>query len=349
MLSQKTLPAVSVIVPIYNVEKYLEECVDSILGQTFRNIEIILVDDGSTDSSRQMADDYAAQDERIRVIHKENGGASSARNAGMKIARGEYIYFCDSDDYISLNAIEILYDTAIRNDLDMVLFNGDVFLDKRDVDNDVLMKRAVTGKNYLNRICNYGRRCKPGKKILVEMYINDEYRSSVCLQFIQRTYFFLKHLDFYEGIIHEDHLFTLKALLLADKVMFLPRKIFYRRIRAESTTTNQEGFKNFYGYFIIYCEAIIFLSNHQFEKNIMKEVEKLINRTYKGNAVRIWHKLSNDEKIKFRVQLSMLQKILFDEMLASTQLSRKIRNMLQCFHRYGLIYTCKQILKYFGV
>ena len=144
-------PAVSVIVPIYNVEKYLAECVDSILGQTFQDMEIILVDDGSLDSSGQMADDYAARDKRVKVIHKENGGLSSARNAGMKIARGEYIYFCDSDDYISLDAIEILYETATKNDLDMVLFNGDSFVDKSDAENDALMRKMDWYKDYYDR------------------------------------------------------------------------------------------------------------------------------------------------------------------------------------------------------
>lgn len=146
-----TEPAVSVIVPIYNVEKYLAECVDSILGQTFQDIEVILVDDGSSDRSGQMADDYAAQDTRVKVIHKENGGLSSARNAGMKVARGQYIYYCDSDDYISRDAIEILYDTAIRNDLDMVLFNADSFVGKEDVGKEALMQKIDFYKSYYDR------------------------------------------------------------------------------------------------------------------------------------------------------------------------------------------------------
>ena len=93
---------ISVIVPIYNVEKYLDKCVDSIINQTYKNLEIILVDDGSPDNCPQMCDDYAKKDSRIRVVHKENGGLSDARNAGMKVATGEYVSFIDSDDYISL-------------------------------------------------------------------------------------------------------------------------------------------------------------------------------------------------------------------------------------------------------
>ena len=91
---------ISVIVPIYNVEDYLDRCVDSIINQTYSNLEIILVDDGSPDNCPKMCDDYAKKDSRIKVVHKENGGLSDARNAGMKVATGEYISFIDSDDWI---------------------------------------------------------------------------------------------------------------------------------------------------------------------------------------------------------------------------------------------------------
>lgn len=102
-------PLISVIVPVYNVEKYLPRCVDSIWGQTYTNLEIILVDDGSPDSCGRICDEYAAKDNRIKVIHKKNGGLSDARNAGIDIAQGEYITFVDSDDWIITNYIETLY------------------------------------------------------------------------------------------------------------------------------------------------------------------------------------------------------------------------------------------------
>lgn len=111
---------ISVIVPIYNVEKYLDKCVDSIINQTYKNLEIILVDDGSPDNCPKMCDDYAKKDSRIKVVHKENGGLSDARNAGMKVATGEYVSFIDSDDYISLDFYETLLQTMIDNDSDIV-------------------------------------------------------------------------------------------------------------------------------------------------------------------------------------------------------------------------------------
>lgn len=99
---------VSVIIPIYDVENYLRQCVDSVIKQTYSNLEIILVDDGSPDRCPVICDKYAESDSRIKVIHKKNGGLSDARNAGLSIAQGEYVYFLDSDDYIELEAIETL-------------------------------------------------------------------------------------------------------------------------------------------------------------------------------------------------------------------------------------------------
>ena len=112
---------VSVIVPIYKVEKYLSECVDSIRNQTLDDIEIILVDDGSPDNCPQICDEYKKIDSRIKVVHKKNGGLSSARNAGMKVATGQYIGFVDSDDYIEVDMYEKMYNTAKKYDVDFVM------------------------------------------------------------------------------------------------------------------------------------------------------------------------------------------------------------------------------------
>ncbi len=115
------MPLVSVIVPVYNVAKYLSRCLDSILTQTYKNLEIILVDDGSTDRSGQICDSYAATDLRVRVLHKANGGVSSARNCGIEESRGEYISFVDPDDYISPHMYETLLHCAQQHQVDMVI------------------------------------------------------------------------------------------------------------------------------------------------------------------------------------------------------------------------------------
>lgn len=117
------MPLISIIVPVYNVEKYIHRCVDSILSQTYGDFELILVDDGSPDGCGAICDDYAAKDSRIRVIHKENGGLSSARNAGMEIARGKYYLFCDSDDYVSPDWCEQFLKKTVPEE-DNYIFGG---------------------------------------------------------------------------------------------------------------------------------------------------------------------------------------------------------------------------------
>lgn len=115
------MPQISVIVPIYKAEKFIKRCVDSILNQTYKNIELILVDDGSPDLCPEICDQYAASDSRVRVLHKENGGVSTARNAGLDLARGEYISFVDSDDYLEPCMYEMMLNKALLYECDIVM------------------------------------------------------------------------------------------------------------------------------------------------------------------------------------------------------------------------------------
>ncbi len=114
---------VSVIIPVYNVEKYLEKCLNSVINQTYKDLEILLIDDGSTDKSPEICDEYSEKDSRIKVIHKENGGLSDARNTALDIMTGEYLTFVDSDDYIAVDAIETLLDALKRNGADLAVGN----------------------------------------------------------------------------------------------------------------------------------------------------------------------------------------------------------------------------------
>ncbi len=140
---------VSVIVPIYKVEAFLDRCVQSILNQTYSNLEVILVDDGSPDNCGRMCDEYALKDSRVRVIHKENGGLSDARNAGIAKATGAYITFIDSDDYVEADYVQVLYDTLKRGKAMMaisshrVLYDGGMVLSKGTDENTVLDPATV--------------------------------------------------------------------------------------------------------------------------------------------------------------------------------------------------------------
>ena len=120
---------ISVVVPVYNVEKYLNACMQSLVEQSFQSFEVIVVDDGSTDGSSQLCDAWAEKDNRITIIHQANGGLSHARNQGLSRATGEYVYFLDSDDTIEPDTLEILYQTAQQLHLQICCFDGDIFSD----------------------------------------------------------------------------------------------------------------------------------------------------------------------------------------------------------------------------
>ena len=127
---------ISAIVPVYNVEKYLKECLDSIINQTLTDIEIICINDGSTDNSLKILNEYAEKDKRVKIFTQKNQGLSIARNNGMKYAKGEYISFIDSDDYIELNTFEKLYDKATRDDLDILMFKSFVYDEQKQKINE---------------------------------------------------------------------------------------------------------------------------------------------------------------------------------------------------------------------
>lgn len=131
---------ISIIVPVYNAEKYIARCISSIIEQTFRNFELILVDDGSVDQSGKICDIFASKDERIRVIHKQNGGVSSARNKGIETAEGKYIMFCDSDDYVEQNWCEGLYSLIIKPEVNLA------FCGYQSV--DVCTRKKIASQNY---------------------------------------------------------------------------------------------------------------------------------------------------------------------------------------------------------
>ena len=141
---------ISVVVPVYNVEEYLDQCVESLVGQTYKNLEVILVDDGSPDNCPAMCDEWAERDNRIKVIHKENGGVSSARNAALDIASGDYIGFVDSDDWIEPDMYEILIKNAKKYDADISRCAGLFdYCDRSEEYNEVSSCTVYKGKDEL--------------------------------------------------------------------------------------------------------------------------------------------------------------------------------------------------------
>lgn len=169
------MPLLSIIIPVYNVEQYLERCIESIINQTLKDLEIILVNDGSTDRSGEICERYANQDNRILVINKKNGGVSSARNVGLEIARGEWIAFVDSDDYIEKNMYEILYKNAIKYDVEV----SSCFFKYLTADDTVLFN-PTENHLKLNKIFK-------GIEFLELLYI-DSYTNGLCVSMWNKIY-----------------------------------------------------------------------------------------------------------------------------------------------------------------
>ena len=234
---------ISVIIPVYNVEAYLKECVDSVLAQTYLDYEIILVDDGATDRSGQICDDYAQMDQRVRVIHQKNGGLSAARNTGMKAALGEYILFLDSDDYLLVNSLQDLHAHAVENQADVVFFDGFVFYDGCEPnDADIRYSRK---KRY---------KTENGRSILYKQLKHEEYRTAVPLMLFRRQYLSDHKLTFMEGILHEDELFTYLVYNADGMVAHCHEELYARRMRPGSIMTASKMIRRYDSFLKIYYE-----------------------------------------------------------------------------------------------
>lgn len=219
-------PVVSVVIPVYNVKAYLPQCVDSVLRQTYTQLEIILVDDGSADGSGQLCEDYRAADSRVTVIHQENGGLSDARNTGLARAQGEYLYFLDSDDYLEPDALEKLAARLESSGADFVFFNAQVFSDEGE---------AFRSNSYMRQNAYPDG---SGQEVLFRLLILDEYKPSACLSFFRRAFLTAHRLRFRRGIIGEDELFSFYAYHCAERVSYDAHGYYHRRMRPGSIMTS---------------------------------------------------------------------------------------------------------------
>lgn len=215
--------AVSVIVPIYNVAPWLEDCLTSLEKQTLKNIEVLLVNDGSTDGSRAIAERYAERNSNFTLIDRENGGLSAARNTGLDRARGEYVYFLDSDDYLAENALETLYTKASRENLDVLKFSAYTFTDGCE---DFAW---VSEGGYKYKGCYPG--IYRGMDALRMFLVNGDVFPSCCLIFTRRGTIEKNALRFCEGIIHEDNLFHYQLMALSERAAVCNQPLYYRRVR----------------------------------------------------------------------------------------------------------------------
>ena len=204
---------VTVIIPIYNVEKYVRQAIESAINQTYQNIEIILVDDGSTDSSRTICDEYKLKDNRIKVVHKKNGGLSDARNAGLENSTGEYLMFLDSDDFLEIDAVENMYKEISQKDADYVIGN--------------YINATEEGQKWEKPVFDL-EKYKPFK-LNINDYKNSFFimNSSVCNKIFRKKFIEKLGIKFVVGLPAEDAIFTTYCFMKAEKVYYTPEIVYH--------------------------------------------------------------------------------------------------------------------------
>lgn len=287
---------VSVIIPVYNTGKFLEKCLESVVNQSLKEIEIICVNDGSTDNSLEIVQYFSQKDKRIIIINKKNGGQSSARNAGMKTAQGEYICFIDSDDFIDSLMMEELYNEIEKTNSDVVESNIFLYDDKTH--------KVEERKNKKYNSAEKGS------------YLWGKYTTEVCNKIYKKEFLLKNNIFFEEGMIHEDDLFTIRILFSTNKIEKIEKSFYYYRInRCGSTMTNVnlekrlqalqrivEKIKEYqeimqtdiFSFLMLKILEIYYLIEiYEINKeNIKKEKIKELEESIKIN----WEKLSKEEK-----------------------------------------------------
>ena len=287
---------VSVIVPVYNVEQYLEECLISLMNQTFKEFEVIAINDGSTDSSSKILEKYKNNIKNMRIFEQINSGLSAARNKGIKEATGKYILFLDSDDMLEETAIEKLYCLAEKNTTDLVIYDALAFDD-------------ITGKQNVKK---YSRKEIYDKEVMTaDEYFKYAHKKCIVaapLHFYKLDLIKKYKLEFKEGILHEDELFSMISYQYIKKVGYINEKLYLRRYRQNSIMTGKlyENKKSLDSYKYILKEFSLIRD----DINVNVNLKKLINIRcslllsnlvrYKNVGIKEIIKLSDVYKIKIK-------------------------------------------------
>ena len=265
---------VSVILPIYNVAPYLEEAFDSILRQSLKDIEIIAVNDGSTDNSQDIIDRYKQKDERIIAFQQENQGQSVARNLALQYATGEYIYMMDSDDVLSSNdALLNCYDYAKKNEAEIVFFDREQF-----TEDHISFTVRVHSTQYAEENRKY-----EGEELLNKWLDTSSYNCVVWLLLINRQHLAGTGLSFYPGIIHEDELFTTELILNSSAIYCLKQSFVRHRIRSMSTVGRKFTRRNMDCYLTVADELLRFSRKPIIHKFLSYTLSKVF---YTGHLIR---------------------------------------------------------------
>lgn len=255
---------VSVVVPVYNTEEYLESCIESIVLQTYKNIEIILIDDGSTDMSGEKCNEWKARDERILVIHQENKGLSAARNKGIEISSGDWIVFVDSDDVVSLDYVTYLYELAIKYEVSIAqCARGDLQENLKECDT---IERKVSSSEFLLSL--YYQTTAWGKIYKKILFEKERYPV---------------------GMIHEDMAITYKLVYNAQDIVFTSKVLYFVRKRPGSITRKEKFYK----------ERLVVLQflREQIEFFEEKNENELVKKGYRNYAYALLENYNNTKKV----------------------------------------------------
>lgn len=266
----------SVIIPVYNVELWLRKCLDSLLNQTYSNIEIILIDDGSTDKSSEICDEYSRKDSRVKVMHIRNGGQSVARNKGLYVSQGEYILFVDSDDYLCDREIIEKFINILKNSkCDFIYTSYCRFNDENEDEITEILPINLINKNIENKL---------GKDILADLITQNSFHHAPYLKVCRRDFILKNNLYFREGYYHEDAEWSFKVFYYAKKVVIYNEPWYMRRMRENSTITSRDEksiCKKLCDRLIIANELIKFFV----ERNVSKIIIDDLVRMYWGDLM----------------------------------------------------------------
>lgn len=301
---------VSVIIPIYNTKEFLADSLDCIINQTMKEIEIICVNDGSTDGSEMTVQKYMEKYNNIILINQENAGQSAARNAALEVATGEYIYCMDSDDILIATALEEFYEISRREQLDVLYFSGTTFYENSNLESNRtdFYERYLRKGNYPN-VLN-------GMDMLVEQRKNKDYIVSTCLQFINREFLKEKNIHFYNGIIHEDNLFGFSVLVKAARTRCINEIYFYRRVRDESVMTKRETYSNLFGYYTCLIQQLKLSSEIECTEEQWENLLGIL-RGLLYHVKRLYFTLDPVEKRKFLDKCMPLERLIFETIIVT--------------------------------
>lgn len=278
-------PLISVIIPVYNTAQYLKDAVGSIMNQTIHDIEIIVVNDGSTDDSERIIHELMSNDERIQYYALPNNqGQSVARNEALKYAKGAYIYFMDSDDILDANAIEMCYHRCIDNKLDFLFFDGESFCEDGQLG---------VSWDYRRTGCYDEDAVYDGITLFEDMLDHRTYRASPCLMLISRAHLKTLQLGFYPGIIHEDELFTVQLYMQSSRIGCLKQSFFKRRVRPQSTITGKYSIRNIRCYLTVINELFAFAAGFGYVGLVRKYARYTLNPVFQTA-----YSLSFNERLK---------------------------------------------------